>query len=75
MTVIFQIEATSNIPYRGYYETKKKWNSQSISFGLIIHLEINSTILRFAYQKVDVKRCMFLNFWDFCGSHHQVIAV
>ena len=44
-------------------------------FRLNNSLAINGTILRFAYRKIDVQRRTCTNFWDFCCSYHQIIAV
>ena len=37
-------------------------------------LVINVTILRFAYQKIDVQRRTFSKIWDFCYNYHQIVA-
>ena len=44
-------------------------------FWLNNSLAINGMILRFAYRKIDVQRRTCTNFWDFCCSYHQIIAV
>ena len=31
--------------------------------------------MRFEYQKTHVQRLTFSNFWDFCCSYHQIVAV
>ena len=44
-------------------------------FWLNNSLAINFTILRFAYRKMDVQKRTCTNFWYFCCSYHQIIAV
>ena len=43
-------------------------------FRLNNSLAINGRIWRFAYRKIEVQRCTFLIFWNFCCSYHRIMA-
>ena len=60
---------------RGYYEIKNKCRWTTDKFWLNNSQEVNGMILRFAYRTIDVQRRTCMNFWDFCCSYHQIIAV
>ena len=59
--------AITNLKISVGWTTDKFWLNNSLA--------INGTILRFAYRKIDVQRRTCTNFWDFCCSYHQIIAV
>ena len=60
---------------RGYYETKKSGGWTINRLRLNNSLTINGTTFRIAYRNIDVHRRTFSNFWGFCCSYHQIIAV